>query len=139
MTDIENKEQKIIEDFSLFDDPLTQYEYLIDIGNKLPLFPDDLKTDDSIVKGCQSTVWLHTSLENGRMKLQADSNTVITKGIIAVLIRVLNNELPEDILNAKLEFIDKIGLRSHLSEQRSNGLNAMILRIRQEAIKYLKP
>lgn len=135
---IESREKEIVEEFSLFDDPMMQYEYLVDLGNKLPPIPDDLKTAENVVKGCQSTVWLHTEMKQGKMKLMADSNTVITKGIIALLIRVLNDERPEDVLHAGLTFIDKINLRSHLSEQRSNGLSAMIMRIRQDALKFSK-
>lgn len=127
---IEEIEAQIIEEFSMFENPMDKYEYLIDIGKQLPVLDANYKTDENLVKGCQSKVWLHPMAKEGRVIFEADSNTVITKGIIGLLVRVLSNQKPEDILNSKLEFIDKIDLKSHLSSQRTSGLGAMI--------KYMK-
>ena len=127
---IDELQQQIVEEFSLFENPMDKYEYLIDIGKQLPDLDAQYKTDENLVKGCQSKVWLHSSAKDGRVVYEADSNTVITKGIIGLLIRVLSNQKPEDILKTNLEFIDKIDLKSHLSSQRTSGLGAMI--------KYMK-
>lgn len=129
-------EEEIVEEFALFDDPMMQYEYIIDLGKKLPELNPRWKTEPNIVKGCQSTVYLHSDYDGERMHFEADSNTVITKGIIALLIRVLNNQRPEDIAAADLGFIDQINLRGHLSEQRSNGLTAMIKRMKTDAARF---
>ncbi len=130
------REATIIEEFSLFDDPMMQYEYLIDLGKQLPAMDESLKTEHNIVTGCQSTVYLHSSFDGSHMHFQADSNTVITKGIIALLVRVLDDLPPVDILKADFGFIDAIHLRAHLSEQRSNGLTAMIERMKTDAARY---
>lgn len=127
---IDELQRQIVEEFSLFENPMDKYEYLIDIGKQLPDLDARYKTDENLVKGCQSKVWLHSSAKEGRVIYEADSNTVITKGIIGLLIRVLSNQKPEDILKSDLEFIDKIDLKSHLSSQRTSGLGAMI--------KYMK-
>ncbi|MDZ4844743.1 MAG: SufE family protein [Chitinophagales bacterium] len=127
---IDEIQEQIVQEFSLFENPMDKYEYLIDIGKQLPDLDAQNKTDENLVKGCQSKVWLHSSAKDGRMVFEADSNTVITKGIIGLLIRVLSNQKPEDILKTNLEFIDKIDLKSHLSSQRTSGLGAMI--------KYIK-
>ena len=137
MTDIATIEQEIVEEFSLFDDPMMQYEYIIDLGKKLPPMPAAHQTEENIVKGCQSTVYLHSSFDGQRMHYEADSNTVITKGIIALLVRVLDQQTPESVANASLSFIDQINLRSHLSEQRSNGLNSMMQRMKTDAQQHL--
>lgn len=129
-------EEEIVEEFSLFDDPMMQYEYLIDIGRKLPSMPEELQTEANRVKGCQSTVFLHSTFDGKRMYFQADSNTVITKGIIALLVRVLSGQTPRDVLSAELGFIDRIDLRNHLSEQRSSGLTAMVNRMKAEAKRW---
>lgn len=129
-------QEEIVDEFSLFDDPMMQYEYLIDLGKKMPPLDEHHKTDENIVKGCQSIVYLHSEFKDGKVYFKADSNTVITKGIIALLIRVLSGREPDEIINADLKFIDDINLRSHLSEQRSNGLSAMIKRMRSDAMSY---
>lgn len=120
----------------MFSNPMDKYEYLIDIGKQLPALDPRYKTDEHLVKGCQSKVWLHAERNNGRVRFEADSNTVITKGIIALLIRVLSNQKPEDILKSNLEFIDRIDLKSHLSSQRTSGLGAMIKHMRAYAEKF---
>ncbi|HWB64017.1 MAG TPA: SufE family protein [Chitinophagales bacterium] len=129
-------ENEIVDDFALFDDQMQKYEYIIDLGKKLaPLAPEYLQ-DDFLVKGCQSKVWLHAYMDNGLVYFEADSNSSIAKGIIAILIRVLSGQKPVDIVNAQLDFIDKTDLRSHLSSQRSNGLTAMIQRMKSFAASY---
>jgi cysteine desulfuration protein SufE len=133
---IDTIQEEIIEEFSMFDEPMDKYDYLIDIGKQLPLMNDKWKTEDNIVKGCQSTVWLHGWLENGKVFFAADSNTVITKGIIGLLVRTLTGHSPEEILTADLYFIDKIDLRSHLSSQRSNGLTAMLKQMKLYALGF---
>lgn len=135
--DISTIEQEIVEEFALFDDPMMQYEYIIDLGKKLPPMPEAHQTEENIVKGCQSTVYLHSNYDGERMHYEADSNTVITKGIIALLVRVLDQQTPEAVVKAPLSFIDQINLRSHLSEQRSNGLSAMMQRMKTDAQQHL--
>ena len=127
---IDEIQEQIVQEFSMFENPMDKYEYLIDLGKELPDLDLQYKTEENLVKGCQSKVWLHADRDDGRVKFEADSNTVITKGIIALLIRVLSNQKPEDILKTNLDFIDKIDLKSHLSSQRTSGLGAMI--------KYMK-
>lgn len=133
---IDEIQEQIVQEFAMFENPVDKYEYLIDIGKQLPDLGVQFKTEETLVKGCQSKVWLHAENADGRVKFEADSNTVITKGIIALLVRVLSNQKPEDILNSKLEFIDKIDLKSHLSSQRTSGLGAMIKYMRAYAEKY---
>ena len=133
MADIENE---IVEEFDLFDDAMDKYEYIIDLGKKLPQLDTKFTTDDFLVKGCQSKVWLHAYEKDGRIFFEADSNTAITKGIIALLIRVLSGQKSTDIINAPLSFIDKINLRSHLSSQRSNGLTAMLQKMKAYAAAF---
>lgn len=126
-------ENEIVEEFGLFDNQMDKYEYLIDIGNQLPPLDARYMTDDFLVKGCQSKVWLHASQKDGRIYFEADSNSAITKGLIALLVRVLSGQKPADIAASPLQFIDRIQLRSHLSSQRSNGLTAMIQKMKQFA------
>ncbi len=133
MKTIAEKEAEIIESFELFDDSMERYEYIIDLGKKLPPLPEQFKTDDFLVKGCQSKVWLHAFEKDGRIFFEADSNTAITKGIIALLVDVLSGQQPDAIVNARLDFIDAIQLRSHLSSQRSNGLTSMIQKMKTYA------
>lgn len=135
---IKEIEEEIVDEFSLFEDPMDRYDYIIEIGKQMPELDEKYKTESRLVKGCQSKVWLHAFEENGLLELRADSNTVITKGIIALLLRVLSGQKPEDVANAELNFIDGIDLRSHLSSQRSNGLNAMIQQIKLYAIALMK-
>ena len=128
-------ESDIVEEFDLFDDPMDRYDYIIDLGGKLGAYPEEHRKDENLVRGCQSKVWLHAHREADRIYFQADSNTVITKGIIALLVRVMSGQKTEDVVSADLSFVDKIDLRSHLSSQRSNGLTAMIQRMKLEAAK----
>ena len=129
-------EDQIVEEFSLFDDWMDKYEYIIELGKKLPLIDEKYKTDDYKVKGCQSQVWLNAELKDGKLIYKADSDAVITKGLIALLIRVLSNQKPEDVSNAKLDFINKIGMKEHLSPNRSNGLMSMINYMKNYALTY---
>ena len=126
-------EDEIVDEFSQFEDQMDKYEYIIDQGKLLAPLDPLYMTDDFMVKGCQSKVWLRAYKDGDRMIIQVDSNTAITKGIAALLWRVLNGQKPADIITAKLDFIERTGLRSHLSSQRSNGLSAMIIKIKQYA------
>lgn len=136
MKSISQIEHEIVEEFSLFDDMNERYDYLIDLGKKLPAYPEEYRSDDLLVKGCQSQVWLHASFHDGKMFFVADSNTAITKGIISLLVRVLNGQKPDDILAADLSFINKIQLRSMLTSQRANGLASMIQKMKWYAEVY---
>lgn len=129
-------ESDIIEEFSLFDDWMDKYEYIIELGKELPIIDKKFKTDEYIIKGCQSKVWLHANSDNGRIRLTADSDAIITKGIISLLIKVLNNQKHEDILIAKMNFINEIGLSSHLSPTRANGLLEMVKQIKSYALAF---
>lgn len=126
MNSIKDIQKELVEEFALFDDNMSKYEYIIDMGNELPALEEAYKIEDNIVKGCQSTVWLAAEEKDGLIYFKADSNTVITKGIIAMLIRVLSAQKAEDVINASLTFIEDINLNAMLSSQRSNGLMAMI-------------
>lgn len=134
---IEEIEAEIIDEFSMFDDWMEKYEYIIDIGKDLTLIQDRYKIDDNLIKGCQSRVWVHADFEDNKIVFTADSDAIITKGIIALLIRVLSNQTPEDILNAKLEFVNEIGLKEHLSPTRANGLVGMIKQIKTYALAFM--
>jgi cysteine desulfuration protein SufE len=128
-------ENEIIEEFELFgDDWEGKYEHLIDFGNHLPLIEKQHKTDDKLIKGCQSRVWLHVELHNEKVVFTADSDAIITKGIVAILIRVFSGQTPEEIMQADLKFIDDIGLKEHVSPTRANGLVSMIKQIKMYAI-----
>ena len=133
---IEQIEQEIIDEFSIFDNWMDKYEYIIELGRDLPLIYEKFKTDDFIIKGCQSRVWLQAEYTNDKLVLTADSDAIITKGIIALLIKVLNNQPVDAILSTKLNFIDKIGLTAHLSPTRANGLLGMIKQIKNFAMVY---
>lgn len=130
---ISKAQEQVIEEFAQFTDWTEKYEYLIDLGKALPPLPEKYKTDFYAIKGCQAKVWLHAEAENGRLYLNADSDAFITKGIIALLIRVLSGQKIEDIADSDLYFIDAIGLKSHLSPTRSNGLKSMIQHIKSYA------
>ena len=117
---------------------MDKYEYLIELGKSVPKISDKNKNEDNIIKGCQSKVWLHAEKENNLIKFYADSDAIITKGIISLLIRTFSNQNPSDIINANTDFIDKIGLRQHLSANRANGLNNMIKKIKYYAIAFSK-
>ena len=129
-------QEELIEEFAMFDDWMQRYEYMIDLGKSLPLIDEQNKTDDNIIKGCQSKVWLDAQLKGDKMVFCADSDAIITKGIIAVLIRPFNNQTPTAILNANTDFIDQIGLKEHLSATRANGLNSMIKKLKLYATAY---
>jgi len=134
---IEEKQRAIIDDFSMFDDWMEKYEYIIDLGKELPQLTENQKDDTQIIEGCQSRVWLKSEYINNTMSCLADSDAIITKGIIALLIRVLNNETPENIASSDLFFIDEIGLKDHLSPTRANGLLSMVKRMKLDAIKLV--
>ncbi len=130
-------EQEIIDEFEFLPDWMDKYEHIIDLGKSLPLIDDAHKTKENLIKGCQSQVWLHGELEkDGKIDFTADSDAIITKGIIALMIRVLNHQKPENILAAELNFIDKIGLKEHLSPTRSNGLVSMVKQIKLYALAF---
>jgi len=134
---IKENELEIIEEFSMFDDWMDKYEYIIEIGKDLPLIEDQFKIEDNLIKGCQSRVWVQADFKGGEIQFSADSDAIITKGIIALLIRVLNNQKPEDILKAELNFIKEIGLQEHLSPTRANGLVGMVKQIKTYALAFM--
>lgn len=131
---IEEKEQAMIDSFSIYDDWMDKYEYIIELGKDLPLIDASKKKEENIIKGCQSTVWLAAERENNKIKFTADADAIIAKGIIALLIDVLSDQEPEAILEAKLDFIKEIGLQEHLSPTRSNGLVAMVKQMKMYAL-----
>lgn len=133
---IEAIQEELIDEFSLFEDWMQRYEYMIDLGKSLPLIDENLKNDDKLIKGCQSKVWLNSEMINGKIIFTADSDAIITKGIIAVLVRVFSNQKPQDILDANTDFIDEIGLKEHLSPTRANGLVSMIKQMKMYALAY---
>jgi len=133
---IEEIQNEIVEEFSMFDDWMQRYEYMIELGKSLPLIEEQYKTEDNIIKGCQSKVWVHAELEGDKLVFTADSDAIITKGIIAILIRTFSNQKPKDIVEANTDFIDKIGLKDHLSPTRANGLVSMIKQLKLYAIAY---
>jgi cysteine desulfuration protein SufE len=136
METIEAAQEEIVEEFSMFEDWMQRYEYMIELGKSLPLINPQFKTDDYIIKGCQSKVWVHADLEDDKLVFTADSDAIITKGIIAILIRVFSHQHPDAILEAGTEFIDKIGLKEHLSPTRANGLVSMIKQLKMYAIAF---
>jgi len=131
---INDIQDEIIEDFTMVDDWIDRYTMLIDYGKDLPAFPEELRTQQNLIDGCQSQVWFTAELRDGRIIYQADSDALLVKGIVALLLRVLSDHTPQEILDADLYFIDKIGLREHLSPTRSNGLNAMLHQMRLYAL-----
>jgi cysteine desulfuration protein SufE len=133
---INETQDQIIEEFSIFSDWMDRYQQLIDLGNELSPIDEKKRTDQHLIKGCQSKVWVDANLIDGKLLFEADSDAIITKGIVALLIRVLNNKSPQDILDADLYFIDKIGLKENLSPTRSNGLLAMIKQMKLYALAY---
>ncbi len=124
--EINRLQDEIVEEFELFDQWMDKYEYIIDLGKKLQLIDSNFKDEQHLIPGCQSQVWLHAEMEDGRVNFTADSDAVITKGIIALLLRVLSGQKPEEIATSELYFIDRIGLKEHLSPTRSNGLVSMV-------------
>ena len=133
---IQEIQAEIIDEFSMFDDWEERYQYMIDLGKSLPLIQEEYKTDDNIIKGCQSKVWLKGEQNNGNIVFTADSDAILTKGIIAILIRTFSNQKPSDILSADMQFIDEIGLKEHLSATRANGLVSMIKNIKMYALAF---
>ena len=133
---IEQTEAVIIDEFSLFDSWDDKYEYIIDLGKKLAPLPDEFKTEENKVKGCQSTVWLTADYTDGKVYYRAESDAVIVKGLISMLIRVLSGHTPDEIMNAKMDFINKIGMTSHLAQTRSNGLLAMVRQMKHYALAF---
>ena len=129
-------QDEIIDEFSMFEDWEERYQYMIDLGKTLPLIDSHYKTEDNIIKGCQSKVWVHAEMDDNKITFTADSDAIITKGIIAILIRTFSNQHPKDILDANTDFIDQIGLKEHLSPTRANGLVSMIKQIKMYAIAY---
>jgi cysteine desulfuration protein SufE len=133
---IKEKQEEIIDEFSMFDDWDERFQYVIDLGKGLPLIEEQYKTEENTIKGCQSKVWLHGEMVNDKIVFTADSDAIITKGIIAILIRVFSNQTALDILNADTNFIDKIGLKEQLSPTRANGLVSMIKNIKMYALAF---
>lgn len=131
---IKEIQEEIVDEFAMFDDWMQRYEYIIDLGKNLPLIDEVYKTEDNIIKGCQSKVWVHAEKQNDKIIFTADSDAILTKGIIAILIRVFSNQNPEEIVNADMSFIDEIGLKEHLSPTRANGLVSMIKKIKMYAL-----
>jgi cysteine desulfuration protein SufE len=129
-------EDEIVEEFGLFDDWEDKYEYIIDMGKKLPLLPEEDKKDENRIRGCQSTVWMASEYRDGRILYRADSDAMIVKGLISMLIRVLSGHRPEDIMKAELGFIDRIGMGTHLAQTRSNGLRSMIKQMKLDAMAW---
>jgi cysteine desulfuration protein SufE len=133
---IQEIQNEIIDEFAMFDYWEERYQYMIDLGKTLPKIDEQFKTDDYLIKGCQSKVWVHASMENNKIVFTADSDAIITKGVIAILIRAFTNQSPKDIIEANTDFIDKIGLKEHLSPTRANGLVSMIKQLKMYAIAY---
>lgn len=133
---IKEIQDEIVDEFSMFDDWMQRYEYIIDLGKALPLIDEKFKTEENIIKGCQSKVWLQGEENNGKIVFTADSDAILTKGIIAILIRAFSNQNASDILEANTDFIDEIGLKEHLSPTRANGLVSMIKQIKMYALAF---
>lgn len=133
---IKEIQDQIVDEFSMFDDWMQRYEYIIDLGKGLPLIDEQYKTEDNIIKGCQSKVWVHAEQENDKIVFTADSDAILTKGIIAILIRAFSNQKASDILEANTDFIDEIGLKEHLSPTRANGLVSMIKQIKMYTLAF---
>lgn len=136
MNPIEEIQKEIIDEFAMFDDWMQRYEYMIELGKSLPLIEERYKTDDNLIKGCQSKVWVHAEMQEDKLVFTADSDAIITKGIVAILIRVFSNQKPQHIIEADTDFIDEIGLKEHLSPTRANGLVSMVKQIKMYAIAY---
>ena len=137
MNTLEEAKLAVIEEFSMFDEWLDKYEYLIELGKNLESFPEELKTEDRLIKGCQSRVWLDTSCNDGHLYFRADSDAIITKGIISLLISVYDGRTPSEIAADDFSFVEQVGLRDNLSPTRANGLASMISTIKAEAQKYV--
>lgn len=133
---IKEIEQQIIGEFNVFEDWMDKYNYLIELGRECPIIDEKDKKEENLIKGCQSRVWVSAKLDNGKMDIKADSDAVITKGIITLLLRVYNNQDPQEVYDSELTFIDDIGLKTHLSPTRSNGLLSMIKQIKLYALAF---
>ncbi len=133
---IEEIEKEIIEEFSMFDDWMGKYEHIIEMGKSLPMIEERYKTDERLIKGCQSKVWLHSEMKDNKIVYTADSDAIITKGLVAMVVRVLSGHSPDEILNAKMDFVEKIGLKEHLSPTRANGLVNMIKQMKLDALAF---
>jgi cysteine desulfuration protein SufE len=133
---IKEIQNEIVDEFSMFDDWMERYEYIIELGKGLPIIEDQYKTEDNIIKGCQSKVWVHAEEKDGKVVFTADSDAILTKGIIAILIRAFSNQTPAEILEANTDFVDEIGLKEHLSATRANGLVSMIKKIKMYALAF---
>jgi len=133
---IQEIQDEIVDEFSMFEDWMQRYEYIIDLGKSLPLIDEQFKTEDNIIKGCQSKVWVHAEQKGEEVVFTADSDAILTKGIIAILIRAFSNQKAADILEANTDFIDKIGLKEHLSPTRANGLVSMVKKIKMYALAF---
>ena len=136
MSSIREIQEEIIEEFAMYEDWMQRYEYMIELGKSLPLIDDKYKTDDNLIKGCQSKVWVHAEMEDEKLVFTADSDAIITKGIIAILVRTFSNQHPKEIIEADTSFIDEIGLKEHLSPTRANGLVSMIKQLKMYAVAY---
>lgn len=133
---IKEIQNEIVDEFAMFDDWMERYEYIIELGKGLPIIEEQFKTDDNIIKGCQSKVWVHAEENEGKVVFSADSDAILTKGIIAILIRSFSNQTPAAILEANTDFVDDIGLKEHLSATRANGLVSMIKKIKMYALAF---
>jgi cysteine desulfuration protein SufE len=133
---IKEIQNEIVSEFSMFDDWMERYEYIIELGKGLPIIEAQFKTEDNIIKGCQSKVWVHAEEKDGKVVFSADSDAILTKGIIAILIRAFSNQTPAAILEANTDFVDEIGLKEHLSATRANGLVSMIKKIKMYALAF---
>ena len=133
---IKEIQEEIIDEFSMFEDWMQRYEYIIELGKSLPLIDNAYKIDENLIMGCQSKVWLHAEINEDTIKFTADSDAILTKGIVALLLRVFDNQKPKDILNTELYFVDEIGLKEHLSPTRANGLVSMIKQIKLYALAF---
>ena len=133
---IKEIQDDIVDEFSMFEEWDERYQYVIDLGKSLPLIDEAYKTENNIIKGCQSKVWLHAEQEDGNVVFTADSDAILTKGLIAIMIRVFSNQKPEAILEATTDFVDEIGLKEHLSATRANGLVSMIKQIKMYALAF---
>ncbi|MFD2521914.1 SufE family protein [Emticicia soli] len=129
-------QDELIEEFELFDDWEGKYEYIIDLGKKLPKMADEYKTEDNIIKGCQSIVWLNAYMNGDKLIFEADSEAIIVKGLVSMLLKVLSGHTPEEILQADLYFIERVGLSSHLAQTRSNGLASMVKQMKAYAVAF---
>ena len=133
---IKEIQNEIVSEFSMFDDWMERYEYIIELGKGLPIIEEQFKTEDNIIKGCQSKVWVHAEEKDGKVIFSAESDAILTKGIIAILIRAFSNQTPAEILAANTDFVDEIGLKEHLSATRANGLVSMIKKIKMYALAF---